>query len=321
MAEPTGEHRVRTNPSGVVLLDKPQGMTSQTAVLRVRRLLGAAKAGHTGTLDPLATGLLPICVGEATKFSHVLLDAEKTYEAAIRLGVVTTTGDREGATVSTAPVIVRRHEVEQVLTGFVGEIDQVPPMHSAIKRNGTPLYKLARMGIVVPRSPRRVLIRSIELLKLDGQMLEVRVACSKGTYIRALAEDIGEGLGCGASLDALRRTAVGALCVQSAVTLEALEAEPLSARVGRLQGVDTPVQALPRIDLDPAQAERLAFGRVAAHHGSGRQEGLVRLYHAPSGRFLGLGSRDARGAITARRLMSSLEKHLMLEKTGSYRVQ
>ena len=299
--------RVKSLLSGVLLLDKPVGISSQSAVSRVKRLLGVAKAGHTGTLDPLATGLLPICVGEATKFSHVLLEADKTYEASIRLGVTTTTGDREGATTSTSPVAVPRNDIEEVLARFIGEIDQVPPMFSAIKHQGRPLYKLAREGIVVARIARRVRIHLLDLVEIQGDVLRVKVVCGKGTYIRVLAEDIGRTLGCGASLDALRRTAVGTLRMQDAICLEALEAESPGKRAERLFSVDAPVEVLPRIDMDPAQAQCLIHGRLVQHR-AGDEVGLVRLYDASSGRFLGVGTRDASGTITPRRLMVPLEK-------------
>lgn len=290
--------------SGVLLLDKQAGISSQTAVSRVKRLLGAAKAGHTGTLDPLATGLLPVCIGEATKFSHLLLEAEKTYEAGIRLGVVTTTGDREGVTISVSPVRADVDAVEAVLGRFVGEIAQVPPMYSALKHRGRPLYKLAREGICVPRAARMVHVRALELRELFGDMLHVRVVCGKGTYVRVLAEDIGKALQCGASLDTLRRVAVGALSVNDGVTLEMLESLSSEARAQRLLRADAPVAALPRVDVDPAQAQCLMHGRIVQGN-DGLATGLVRLYDRPLGRFLGVGIRDTTGVIAPRRLMST----------------
>ncbi|MBI3919272.1 MAG: tRNA pseudouridine(55) synthase TruB [Betaproteobacteria bacterium] len=290
--------------SGVLLLDKQAGISSQAAVTRVKRLLGVAKAGHTGTLDPLATGLLPICIGEATKFSHLLLEAEKTYEASIRLGVVTTTGDREGETISVSPVRVDVDAVREVLARFVGEIAQVPPMYSALKHQGQPLYKLAREGICVPRAARTVRVRSLELHQLAGDMLHFRIVCGKGTYIRVLAEDVGRALQCGASLDNLRRTAVGALSVNDGATIEMLESLPREARARHVLTADTPVAALPRVDVEPAQARSLMHGRAFQGNGCVRG-GLVRLYDRPSGRFLGVGTLDATGLIAPRRLMST----------------
>lgn len=295
--------RTRCAASGVLLLDKQAGISSQAAVSRVKRLLGVAKAGHTGTLDPLATGLLPVCIGEATKFSHLLLEADKTYEACIRLGVVTTTGDREGVTISVSPVSVDVDAVEAVLGQFVGEIAQVPPMYSALKHQGRPLYKLARQGVSVPRMARTVHIRSLELRQLAGDMLHVRVACGKGTYIRVLAEDIGRALQCGASLDALRRTATGPLSVDDGVTLDVLESLSPEARARRLLSADAPVSGLPRVDVDPAQVRCLMHGR-AVQGNDGLAAGPVRLYDRPSGRFLGIGTRNATGSIAPRRLMS-----------------
>ena len=224
--------------NGVLLLDKPSGITSHAAMQKVRRLFNAEKAGHTGTLDPMATGLLPVCLGEATKFSHLLLEADKTYAATIRLGVTTTTGDLEGTVTAQSPVHAERAKVAEVMRGFVGEILQIPPMYSAIKQGGKPLYKLARAGQEVPRAPRKIAIRSLTLIDLIGDELIVRVSCSKGTYVRVLAEDIGRELGCGAHLIALRRTRVGALRLDDAVTLEQLEQIQLPERRVALLPVD-----------------------------------------------------------------------------------
>src|SRR3970040_1403644 len=245
---------------GVLLFDKPLELSSNTALQKVRRLFQAEKAGHTGTLDPLATGLLPICIGGATKFSHLLLEAEKTYEAGIRLGVVNTTGDRTGKTISVSPVRVDVEAVREVLARFVGETAQVPPMYSALKHQGQPLYKLAREGICVPRAARTVRVRSLELHQLAGDMLHLRIVCGKGTYIRVLAEDVGRALQCGASLDNLRRTTVGALNVNDGATLEMLESLSREARARHLLTADTPVAALPRVDVEPVQARALMHG-------------------------------------------------------------
>ena len=296
---------MRRSLHGLLLLDKPLGMTSQTAVSRVKRLLAVRKAGHTGTLDPLATGLLPICVGEATKFSHLLLEAGKSYEATIRLGVTTSTGDLEGATLSVSPVDVDSHRAQAVLARFVGEIDQVPPMYSAIKQRGRPLYELARRGITVPRAARRIHIAELALVELDGTMLRVRVTCGKGTYVRVLAEDIGTALGCGASLAALRRTAVGEFRVSDAISLERIEEMPWATREARLLCVDAPLAGLPRVDVDSNQARGLVQGQpVQADPWD--SAGLVRLYESASGRFLGVGMRGSSGRIAPRRLVSGL---------------
>ncbi|MGI4982421.1 MAG: tRNA pseudouridine(55) synthase TruB [Janthinobacterium lividum] len=213
---------------GVLLLDKPVGLSSHDALLRVKGMLRAKKAGHTGTLDPLASGLLPLCFGEATKFSQDLLDADKYYEATMRLGERSDTGDAEGAIVETRPVTCDLAAVDAVIARFRGEIEQVPPMYSAIKRDGKPLYEYARAGQTVERAARPVTIHALERLSdatelAATQEVRVRVHCSKGTYIRTLAEDIGEALGCGAHLRALRRTRVGALTLDQAVTLQTLQ--------------------------------------------------------------------------------------------------
>ena len=293
---------------GLLLLDKATGLTSQAAVTRVKRLLRARKAGHTGTLDPLATGLLPICLGEATKFSHLLLEAVKSYEATIRLGVTTTTGDLEGETISVLPVDVERHQIEEALEHFVGEIDQVPPMFSAIKHHGRPLYELARQGITVPRTNRRIHILELALLEFEGSALRVSVTCGKGTYVRVLAEDIGRTLGCGASLVALRRTAVGSFRVSDAISLDRLEELPAPAREACLLCADAPVAGLPRVDVDAEQAHGLIQGRSFQANSPGAS-GMVRLYEGASGRFLGVGIRGLGGRIAPRRMVSSPGSH------------
>lgn len=288
---------------GVLLLDKPSGISSHAAVQRARSLFGAARAGHTGTLDPLATGLLPVCLGEATKFARVLLGADKTYLAAIRLGLTTTTGDLEGEMTSEIAVNAGRNEIEAVLKRFVGELVQVPPMYSAIKKGGEPLYKLARAGHELPRTPRRILITELTLLGFDESTLRVSVTCSKGTYIRALAEDIGRELGCGACLAGLRRTAVGGFSLSSgAVTLERLESLSRAERDAFLLPPDSLVAALPRCELDAEQARRLSHGQ-AVEAAAVDTRGLARIY-GPDRRFLGVGEVVEPGRIVPRRLTS-----------------
>ena len=208
---------------GVLLIDKPAGIGSTAALARARRALRAEKGGHTGTLDPLASGLLPLCFGEATKFASDLLDADKAYDTTIRLGVSTTTGDAEGEVTATRAVMVDRDAVERAVERFRGPIEQVPPMHSALKRDGRPLYDYARRGITVERAARAVTIHRLDVRALDGDLLSLRVLCSKGTYIRTLGEDLADVLGCGGHLVALRRTAVGDLSVGDAIPLESLE--------------------------------------------------------------------------------------------------
>jgi tRNA pseudouridine55 synthase len=288
---------------GVLLLDKPAGITSSAAVQTVRRLFSAAKAGHTGTLDPLATGLLPVCLGEAAKFSHVLLDADKTYGATVRLGMTTTTGDLEGEVTERKPVAVDRRKLESVLERYIGAIQQVPPMYSALKRGGQPLYKFARAGQVLPRVPREVIIRRLALTGFSGEELTISVTCSKGTYIRVLAEDVGNELGCGACLAALRREGVGDFSLSSgAVTFEQLEAVTGAARDALLLAPDAMVASLPRFDLDADEALRLRQGRPVERPGADAA-GLARAY-GPGRDFLGVVEVTGPGLMVARRLRS-----------------
>ena len=256
--------RQRETIDGVMLFDKPPGLSSNDALQRVKRLLNAAKAGHTGTLDPLATGLLPLCFGEATKFSADLLDADKEYVATARLGVTTTTGDAEGEVVETRPVECARADCEAALAGMTGAAMQVPPMHSALKRDGRPLYELARAGIEVERAPREVTIYALELLKHEGDTLVFRASCSKGTYVRTLAEAIGSALGCGAHLIGLRRTAVAHLRLEQAVTQSALDAMSREERLSCLLPVDALLSTLPGVELDAVLRDRFVHGQRLA---------------------------------------------------------
>lgn len=218
-----GQDRPRRSVDGILLLDKPIGLTSNAALQTVKRLYQAAKAGHTGSLDPLASGLLPICLGEATKLSGFLLNADKSYQFTCRLGIVTATGDAEGEVTATRPVgLLSREQVEAALQRFTGVIEQIPPMYSALKRQGQPLYKLARRGLEVEREPRQVTIHELRLLRLEGEVLECVMCCSKGTYVRTLVADLGETLGCGAHISALRRTAVEPYDASRMITLDAL---------------------------------------------------------------------------------------------------
>lgn len=284
---------------GVLLLDKPVGMSSNDALQKARRLFSAAKGGHTGTLDPLASGLLPLCFGEATKFSADLLDADKTYVATLGLGVRTESGDAEGAVIATRPVCCDQAALENVLMRFVGEIDQVPPMTSALKRDGKPLYELARQGITVERDARRVRIHAIRLLSFAGDCAEIEVRCSKGTYIRVLGDDIGEALGCGAHLSALRRTGVADLKLAGAHTLAALEAMSEEARAQQLAPVDALLQSLPRVDLTGEGGERFAHGNPAPADGLACAK--VRVYIA--GQLAGVGEQKADGKVYPKRLV------------------
>jgi tRNA pseudouridine55 synthase len=300
-AEPARK-RPRRAIDGVLLLDKPEGITSQRAVTRVRVLFHAAKAGHTGTLDPMATGLLPIALGEATKFTHVVLESDKAYRATIRLGVTTTTGDIEGSVLARSDVRIARADIDAVLSRFRGDILQTPPMFSAIKHAGKPLYEYARSGADVPRAPRGVTIRALEVQSFEGTDLCVDVVCSKGTYIRVLAEDIGHALGCGATLAALRRTRAGEFCVADAVTLASLEGMTEAERLARLLPVDALLATLPAVELDSEQADRIVLGQPVA---CSEQEsvGSVRLYRAGVC-FLGL-AEACEGRLQPRRLLAA----------------
>lgn len=284
---------------GVLLLDKPTGLSSNDALQKVRRLFSAAKGGHTGTLDPMATGLLPLCFGEATKFSADLLGADKTYEAVLKLGVTTDTCDAEGVITSTATVHVAESDISKVLPQFTGPIQQVPPMHSALKLNGRPLYELARKGIEVERKARAVHIYQIDMLDFAGDLLTLRVACSKGTYIRVLAADIGAALGCGAHLVALRRTVVGELDLANAVTLAELEAMSEEERGGRLQSVDALLHTLPVLNVEGAEAERFSHGNPVALPAG--LDGKIRVY--ADGRLIGIGEPGREGLLWPKRLV------------------
>ncbi len=291
--------RIWKQVDGVLLLDKPLGLTSNDALQKARRLFSAAKGGHTGTLDPLATGLLPLCFGEATKFSADLLDADKTYEAVLKLGVTTDTGDAEGAVTGTVAVDAAESAILSVLPRFVGDIRQIPPMHSALKRDGRPLYELARQGIEVERAPRAVTVHAIDCLGFAGGLLTLRVACSKGTYIRVLAADIGQALGCGAHLTALRRTRVGDLDLAGAVTLAELEALDEAERPGCLQPVDALLRNLPVVSVAGEAAERFRHGNpVDLQPGLG---GKIRVY--ADGRLIGVGEPGSDGRLWPKRLV------------------
>ena len=300
---------------GVLLLDKPVGITSNAALQRVKRLLHAAKAGHVGTLDPLASGLLPVCLGEATKFSTGTFGADKNYDAEILLGVTTTTGDTEGEVTARRSVAVTRDQVDRVLRRFTGTIEQTPPMYSALKRDGKPLYAYARAGLTLAITPRTITIHSITLHRYAAERLQISVRCSKGTYIRVLAEDIGRVLGCGATLAGLRRAAVGAFDLTSAVTLERLEALPTEQRLACLLPVDCLLSSLPELLLEPDLARRLVngqWGRIESPESSG----CVRLYDL-NRRFLGLGELQSEGRLVPKRLVAAA----LAEGAGDPRVK
>jgi tRNA pseudouridine55 synthase len=286
---------------GVLLLNKPVGITSNAALQKAKWLLNARKAGHTGTLDPFADGLLPLCFGEATKFSAYLLEADKHYRAVLQLGITTTTGDPEGEILATREVHTTRAEIEALLPRFTGEIEQIPPMHSALKHQGRPLYEYARAGIEIDRPPRKVTIRALELIECDPPRVVLDVQCSAGTYIRTLAQDIGAALGCGAHLTALKRTAAGGFRLDQAHTLADLEDLDAPLRAGLLLHADCLVAHLPAIQLDAADAGALCQGRSVAHAMDHR--GLTRIYTAPHS-FIGLADADA-GHLIPRRLIAT----------------
>jgi tRNA pseudouridine55 synthase len=289
---------------GALLVDKPVGVTSNFALQKVKRLLGAAKAGHAGTLDPLASGLLIALFGEATKFAGLLLDSDKEYLATLKLGETTATGDAEGDVLETRPVATSAGEILAVLKRFQGEIEQVPPMHSALKRDGVPLYKLARKGQSVERQPRRVRILELEQLAFRTPTLELRVRCSKGTYVRTLAEDIGAALGCGAHLAGLRRTGSGRFRVDNAVPVAALETMGPPERRAHVIGLDALLVDLPRVDLDAALAAKLRNGQSLPL--PALSEGVSAVY-GPGGALIGIG-RAEQGTLHPLRLTQVAEK-------------
>jgi len=289
---------------GVLLLDKPVGMSSNQALQRARRLLRARKAGHTGTLDPLAGGLLPLCFGAATKFAQACLDADKRYRATLTLGERTASGDRETPVFDRREVTVERAAIDEVCRRFVGTIDQVPPMHSALKKDGRALYDYARAGIQLERAPRRVTIHRIEVVSWRSPELVLDVSCSKGTYVRALADDLGQALGCGAHLSALRRTGVGRLDLRDAVTPDALEALPEADRDALLEPVDCLLADWPMVRLDAEEAGRFLSGlRRRIDHADAA---AVRVYGCEPDAFLG-SAHVRSGELIADRLMSPLE--------------
>lgn len=288
---------------GVLLLDKPAGLTSNTALQKAKRLYRAEKAGHTGTLDPFATGLLPLCLGEATKFSQFLLDADKVYLAEVKFGARTSSGDLDGEVIATRPVDLAEPRVRRALEGFLGEIEQVPPMHSALKHQGRPLYEYARKGIEIERPARRVVVHSLELESFSGDACILRVHCGKGFYVRALADDLGEVLGCGAHLSGLRRTAVGRFDVADAVTPAQLEAFSEPERDGRLLPADALIAELPELALDPESAWQISHGQAVWL--PRLRVGAVHRIYAPDGRFLGVAAVDEDGKLAPRRLIAT----------------
>lgn len=299
--------RKRRSVSGIIIFDKPYGFSSNGALQKVRWLLNSDKGGHTGSLDPLATGVLPLCFGEATKFSRYLLDADKVYEAVMQLGVTTNTGDAEGEALETKEVNVTAADIEAVLPQFRGEIQQVPPMYSALKKDGQPLYKLARAGITVDRPARTVTITKLELLSHDGDQARILVACTKGTYIRTLVEDIGAVLGCGAHVAQLRRTEAGPFDLTHAVTLEELEQAHEEGGAEALDAFMIPMDSgllhWPSVEMTENGSFFWLNGQPVRAQNS-PLEGMVRVYNH-NNEFIGVGEMDDDGMVAPKRLIRS----------------
>ncbi|VTU28594.1 tRNA pseudouridine(55) synthase TruB [Variovorax sp. PBL-E5] len=297
--------RVQRRPvHGVLLLDKPLGLSSNQALQKAKWLLRAEKAGHTGTLDPLASGVLPLCFGAATKFSQLHLDADKTYEAAARLGVKTSTGDAEGEVIDERPVAFTPSDLAQVATKFTGPIRQVPPMHSALKKDGKALYEYAREGVEIERAARDVVIHRLALSALSACDIRIDATVSKGTYIRTLGEDIGEALGCGAHLTALRRTATGVFDIAQCVTLEALEAMDEAQRLAQLLPIESLVAGHTNVTLDTEDAARFLSG--LRRRGGWPDAAQVAVFGREPHAFLGTGHVTA-GELIPGRLLNPIE--------------
>ena len=295
--------RIKRDISGVILLDKPLGFSSNQALQKIKYLLQAEKAGHTGSLDPLASGLLPLCFGEATKFSHYLLDADKSYRALVQLGATTTTGDAEGEVLVSRPVDVTEAQIKKVLHDFIGDIKQTPPMYSALKHQGKALYEYARDGVDIERAARDVTIYQIDFHGFQNHQLDMTVACSKGTYIRTLAEDIGAALGCGAHLAGLRRLTAGHFKLEDAITVEAFEAMTLEQRDACLLPPDATIATLPMVTID-ADSEFYLLRGQSVWKANLNIQGSFRVYNE-QGVFLGLGEQAFDGKIAPKRLLKS----------------
>jgi tRNA pseudouridine55 synthase len=293
----------RRRIDGILLLDKPVGLSSNQALQKVKWLYRAAKAGHTGTLDPFASGLLPLCLGEATKFSQFLLDADKAYEAEVRLGIRTSSGDREGDILAQRPVEVSERQLRSALHAFLGEIEQIPPMHSALKHHGRPLYEYARQGLEIERKARRVTVHGIDLLSFDGQLCRLRIRCGKGFYVRALADDLGEKLGCGGFLANLRRLASGPFDLANAVSLEALLAMSEAERDPRLLPADAAIDSLPYQMLGAEAAWQISHGQPVWL--PQLVIGTVSRLYDQAGQFLGVGEVNADGKLAPKRLLAA----------------
>jgi len=286
---------------GVLLIDKPTGSSSADCVYFLRKVLKTKKIGHCGTLDPLATGVLPVCIGEATKFSSYISDQNKEYEVEITFGVQTTTGDLEGEKIYNKPFMVDKEGLQQEILSFIGEQEQIPPMFSAIKKNGKPLYYWARKGVYLKRFHRRIYITSIDLLSSSQHQASLRISCSKGTYIRSLVESIGERLGTKACVSALRRTRVGEIENKS---LTMLNEDLKDAYLDKLLPVDHLIKHIQPIHLSQIDAKKIINGQFVDYNGAQQEEGLIRIY-TNEGVFVGIGSIDSSKKISAKRLLSN----------------
>jgi len=299
--------RSNRDVDGILLLDKPRGLTSNQALQQVKHIFQARKAGHTGSLDPLATGMLPICLGEATKFSGFLLDADKYYHAVCQLGVRTDSADADGQVISERPLLdITEQRLLDVLRQFTGPLMQIPPMHSALKRDGTPLYKLAHQGISIEREPRAVTVFDLNLVRWQTDVMEIAIHCSKGTYVRTVVDDIGETLGCGAHIIALRRTAVGPFrqdCrLYSLGDLNTLKEQGVTSLDALLLPIEAGLSDWPVVELGQDAAFYVCQGQ-AVFMPQVKSAAYVRL-HTPTGRFLGIGSVEEMGRVVPKRLMN-----------------
>lgn len=313
MVKTASHARVARRPvHGVLLLDKPLGLSSNQALQKAKWLLRAVKGGHTGTLDPLATGVLPLCFGAATKFAQVQLDADKSYRATVRLGISTSTGDSEGEVIRQSDAHVTLEQLLSVLPRFQGKIRQIPPMHSALKHEGKALYEYARSGVEIERQPREVTIYGLEVTMLDPQTFEMDVQCSKGTYIRTLASDIGDALGCGAHLLALRRTATGGFLQDKCITLEELAAMDEQARLAQLKTADTLLGDVPEVCLDSADAGRFLTGM--RRNTAMADAPMVKVMGRHPDAFLGM-AHVRSGELIPQRLLSPIEIQQSIEQT------
>ncbi len=299
-----GKRKSGLNIHGIILLDKRLGVSSNKALQEVRHLFNANKAGHTGALDPLATGLLPLCFGEATKVSGLMLDDDKRYHVTVRLGIMTDTGDAEGAVIKTLPVpALSPEQINGCLQAFIGETEQVPPMYSALKHNGKKLYELARAGETIERAPRRIVISQLLMLAFNDGQLDLDVHCSKGTYIRSLAEDVGHALGTCATVTALRRVQAGQFSLQEAYTLEQLQAMDSATLNNCLLPVDSPLQKLPAVHLPDGAAASIRYGQTILLEAWDKNTlGSHRIYHHAD--FLGLGEMSMDGKLAPKKLFN-----------------